>query len=183
MTNKKDIPIKKRGRPKSTATIENEKMNELFRNIPEHLKQTSEEKAYWKQWLDSLDETKKEILRNHNRAIPYDIIFDLESLGHEITQGYEQKILDKYHDKLNQIKLGQKKSNEEQTKDADLRAIELWGKYPTLVKRIISKNLTRYGASKMILDNWNKSQDGTPPSIRTIQSWYDRYSLQRVVAK
>jgi hypothetical protein len=169
-------PPAKKGRPKSAQTLEREKTEAWLKNPPAHiLPMTEEDKEWLRVFLESSEKARKSILEAHSPLIPHSLIYDLESIGHELLEGYEQAILNKYEEYKNKELIGRVSGSEETASQADTLARRLWGKNGSLVKRIQSDNLTPNGAAKIIFDDWkNKGIEGGKPSIKTISNWYKR---------
>lgn len=166
----------KRGRPKSAKTLERERTEAWLKNPPAHIPPMTEEDKEWlRAFLKSSEEARKSILEGHSPLIPHSLIYDLESIGHELLEGYEQAILDKYGEYKNKEFVGRVSGSDETASQADVMAKRLWTKNSALVKRIQSGNLTLNGASKIIHDDWeNKGVEGSKPSLKTISNWYKR---------
>jgi len=128
-----------------------------------------------KVFLESSEKARLSILEGHSPLIPHSLIYDLESIGHELLEGYEQVILDKYEQYKNKEIIGRANGSDETASQADASARRLWTKNWALVKRIDSGNLTLNGAAKIIIDDWgNKGIEGSKPTVRTISNWYER---------
>ena len=169
-------PTAKRGRPKSAQTLEREKTEAWLKNPAAHIPlMTEEDKAWVRVFLESSEKARKSILEGHSPLIPHSLIYDLESIGHELLHGHEQAILDKYEEYKNKETIGRANGSDEAASQADTSAKRLWTKNSALVKRIQSGNLTPNGAAKIIFDDWkNKGIEGGKPSIKTISNWYKR---------
>lgn len=171
----KKLPAK-RGRPKSVKTLERERTEAWLKNPPAHIPPMTEEDKEWlRVFLKSSEEARKSILKGHSPLIPHSLIYDLESIGHELLEGHEQAILDKYGEFKNKEFIGRLSGSDETASQADTLARRLWAKNSALLKRIESGNLTLNGASKIIHDDWvNKGVEGRKPSLKTISNWYKR---------
>ena len=171
--------IANRGRPKSPETLERERIEAMLKNRPTHIPPMTEEDKEWlRGFLESSAKARKSILDGHSPLIPHSLIYDLESIGHELLEGYEQAILDKYEEYKNKEFIGRANGSDETASQADVSASRLWTKNSALVKRIQSGNLTPNGAAKIIFDDWkNKGIEGGKPSIKTISNWYKRLRL------
>jgi len=177
MTTNKSL-IKKRGRPKSQETLEKESTEAWLKNLVAHIPPMAEEEKEWlKLFLESSEKARKSILKGHSPLIPHSLIYDLESIGHELLEGHEKAIFDKHEEYKNKEFIGRASGTHETASKADLMAKRLWTKNSALVKRIQSGNLTPNGASKIIFDEWkNRGIEGNKPSIKTIANWYKRIS-------
>lgn len=166
----------KRGRPKSAKTLEKERTEAWLKNPPAHiLPMTEKDKEWLRVFLKSSEEARKSILEGHSPLIPHSLIYDLESIGHELLEGYEQDILDKYEEYKNKEITGRINGADETASQANVMAKRLWTKNSALAKRIQSGNLTLNGASKIIHDDWqHRGTEGSKPSIKTISNWYKR---------
>jgi len=169
-------PPTKRGRPKNAQTLEREKAEAWLKNPPIHIPPMTEEDKEWlRVFLESSEKARKGILEGHGPLIPHSLIYDLESIEHELLEGYEQAILNKYEEYKNKEFIGRIRGSKETASQADILAKRLWTKNSALIKRIQSGNLTPNGASKIIFDDWqNKGIEGEKPSVKTISNWYKR---------
>ena len=169
-------PPAKKGRPKSVQTLEREKTEAWLKNPPAHIRLlTKKERRLLQDSFEASEKLRQNLLAGHSPLIPHSLIYDLESIGHELLEGYEQDILDKYGQYKNKETIGRANGSDEAASQADTSARRLWTKNSALVKRIESGNLTLNGASQIIFDDWkNKGIEGGKPSIKTISNWYKR---------
>jgi hypothetical protein len=89
---------RKRGRPKSTATIERESTESWLRNIPEQVKALFDDSGT-KEWLEQLESVRQEILSDykHDPTIPNKHAYEMASLGDESMFGHENDVLARGH--------------------------------------------------------------------------------------
>ena len=95
-------PPAKRGRPKSAQTLEREKIEAWLKNPPAHIRLlTKKERQLLKDSFEASEKLRQNLLAGHSPLIPHSLIYDLESIGHELLEGYEQAILNKYEEYKN----------------------------------------------------------------------------------
>lgn len=170
-----NTPPKKRGRPKSAATIEKENNTKLFENIPPHLKSSEKELEEQNEWVKMLQNYLKKLHAGFSPTIPAKVIDDLASINDESMSGYERQILDAYYRAENILADGQRNGAKSTAALANERAQTVWGKNPDLIRRIHSNNLSINSASKKILDEWDiRGDEEEKPTIRTLSNWYKR---------
>ncbi|MDH6300003.1 hypothetical protein [Polynucleobacter sphagniphilus] len=169
-------PITKRGRPKSSETLERERMEALLKNPPTYIPpMTKKDKQWWNDFINNSEEAQHAILEGCSPLLPHSLIYDLESLGDESMHGVEKIILDKFATYKNKETTGRINGADETASQADVKAKRLWAKNSALVRRIQSGNLMLNSASKIIFDDWeNKGIEGGRPSLKTISNWYKR---------
>lgn len=166
---------KKRGRPKSDKTLQAEEIDELFSNAPSHLKAHAEELKKQEEFIKFIQNSLKELHADFSPTIPHSVIEDFASIYDESMHGFEREILDSFYKSNKTLAEGQKVGGNVIATRANKRAQIIWEKNSDLARRIMSKNLTVNGASKIIFDNWDiRGDTDTKPSIRTIRSWYQR---------
>ena len=89
-------PPKKRGRPKSAATLERERIEEILKNTPVYLPKITAKKK--KQLLESIahgETIRLEILQTYKTSatIPDDHAYQMASLGDESMIGHEREVI------------------------------------------------------------------------------------------
>lgn len=160
---------KKRGRPKSEATIENERIDEILRNAAVRTKTTAENLEDFEWIHDYLEKLYSEF----SPTIPRELIRNYASLHDESMEGYQDQILHQWAKAHESLVDGQIKGANSISKQSRQRAQAVWGKNSDLVRRITNKNLSVTGASTKIITEWDKRGDGQKiPSIRTLFNWY-----------
>lgn len=166
---------KKRGRPKSSETLEKERIDEILSACPPALKMTPRQAEEQNEIFESLKKTLNDLYAEFSPTIPQELIENYASLHDESMDGYQKQILDKW-DKVHTVLVhGQESGARETAKKATERAQTVWGKNQDLARRIATKNLSETGASTIIFNEWDKRGDGElKPTIRTISNWYKR---------
>ena len=170
-----NLQSKKRGRPKSLKTLEKERIDEILSTCPPALKMTPKQAKEQNKIFESHRKILSDIHAEFSPTISQELIEEYASLHDESMHGYEQKIADKWEKAHAALSTGQKSGARETAKKAATRAQTIWGKNQDLAKRIATKNLSVTGASKIILNEWDKRGDGeSQPTVRTISNWYKR---------
>lgn len=170
-----NTPPKKRGRPKSAATIEKDNITKLFENIPPHLKSSKKGLEEQNKLVKMLQNYLKNLHAEFSPTIPAKVIDDLASINDDSMSGYERQILDAYYKAENILADGQLQGAKATSELANKRAQNVWGKNPDLIRRIHSGNLKINGASKILFIEWDKrGDDEEKPSVRTLTNWYKR---------
>lgn len=195
-----------RGRPKSAATLERERIEELLRTRPSHIPlKTDAEKTAILNWLSHLEKIRTEILKDHKTSatIPDEHAYVMASLGHEGFLGNEQTVLKKDEDYQRKSQENREDGGEAVRSEADRRAHELCTK-----NRILLESMKPFGrlslsdvASKIIRD-WaavhpdslvkgeskglkERGLAGDPPDTKTIKNYIRKASpfLEQRVGK
>lgn len=166
---------KKRGRPKSLKTLEKERIDEILSACPPALKMTPQQTKEQNEIFESYKKIVRDLYTEFSPTIPQELIEEYASLQDESTGGYEQKILANWKKAHEALSIGQKSGARETVKKATERAQKVWSKNQDLARRIVTKNLSVTGASKIILNEWDRRGDGeSQPTVRTISNWYIR---------
>jgi len=173
---------RKRGRPKGSQTLEREKTEALFKNLPAHTKMSSEEREELEKWLAESKKIEDQIYAGHSPTIPHDLILAVESLGDrglfeedDWVRASEHKTIKNYQTLVTAEQEGRTKGTRITSDKSKVRANSVWSKNSDLIGNI-GHRLTLHGASQKILDAWaTRGDDGKKPSIRTIQNWYNKY--------
>lgn len=167
---------KQRGRPKSPETLEKERIEAMFANLPAHTPRMSDEEQKEKNaHFDANKKIEEELIADFSPTIPDEIIYQLASLDDESMHGHKEAVLKKY-EKFQVAEHNGRLSGAKKTADkAKARANAVWGKSQDLVKRIGTSHSV-HSASQKILDDWvNRGDKGKKPSIRSIQNWYQTF--------
>lgn len=168
-------PSKRRGRPKSSETLEKERIDEILSAGSPALKITPEQAKEQNEIFESHKKILRDLHAQFSPTIPRKLIEEYASLHDESTDGYEQKILANWEKAHEELSIGQKSGGRETAKKATERTQTVWSKNQDLARRIAIKNLSVTGASTIIFNEWDKRGDGrSKPSIRTISNWYKR---------
>jgi len=140
---------RKRGRPKSPQTLELERIDKMLEEAPDSLKMNSEQRIQHEEWLANLESRRLEILKEYKHGVttPDEHAYLMDSLGHEMFQGYEQQIL------------ANDKRYAEDAKSYRRRGAATTAESSTTRKnQIIKKN-------KILIDKMNNSQTYTVNSV------------------
>jgi hypothetical protein len=165
----------KRGRPTSESTKEKRRLEEMFANPPDHFGEMTEaEKKDVGEMLDNMEEVRKEILKTykHSATTPNQHAYDMASIGDEMLEGHEARILQRDKEYAKRARGFQQSSGKETKKVANTKAKEIYLKNKSLIDKI--KPLGHHSvtsAAKTILLHWNKRGiHGEKPSERTIRN-------------
>ena len=165
----------KRGRPISESTKEKLRLEKMFANPPEHIREMTEaETKDVQEMLDNMEETRKEILRTfkHSATTPDQHAYDMASIGDEMMEGHEEKILQRDEEYETRARNFQQSGGKETKSAADVRAKEIYDLNKSLIDKI--RPLGQHSvtsAAKIILMGWNnRGIHGEKPSERTIRN-------------
>lgn len=186
---------KTKGRPKSAATIELERMNEMLKNIPAYIKMTASEIAEVGKNLESAEVIRRQILKDYKTSpsIPDDHAYLMASLGDESLIGHEAGIISR-DNQLREKAQEHREAGAESTKTgAEKRATELCKKNRMLLERLApTGNLSLSDIAKKIIKEWaflppgsrmpgepdtlmKRGIGGEPPTERTIRNYIGTY--------
>ena len=190
-------PPKKRGRPKSAATLETERIEEMLQNTPAYLPKITAEKK--NQLLESIahgEAIRLEILKTYKTSatIPDDHAYQMASLGDESMIGYEQQVIQRDARYQQQAKALRAAGVLKVRKTAARRAKELCDKNRVLLETMKPfGHLTLSDVASKIRRDWSNVHPhslmpgetgkltergivGDPPSIRTIKNYIQQAS-------
>ncbi len=170
---------RKRGRPKSSQTLELEKTEALFKNLPAHTKMSSEEREELEKRLAESKKIEDQIYAGHSPTIPHDLILAMESLGDrelfeedEELLNAEAVVIEKYNKLEEATKRGQKDGAAVIAKKAFIRAKTFWDSNPDFFEAM-GRPRNANTTAQRIIDNWPTCGNGGKlPSINTIKNWY-----------
>jgi hypothetical protein len=197
---------KGRGRPPSQETIEMRRIEEMFKNQPEHIKQA--DLTHQDGMLKNLDETEAKILSDYKSypTVPHSHIFEMASVGDESLQGYDLLIIERDDSLKNDIQIDRQTGSNVTKENAAKIAKELCEKNKILLERMKPfGNLSKSETAKRIKAQWKDipvesrqpgeenlacrgvddfgSEPGKIPSVRTIERYIDigsPFTQQRV---
>lgn len=166
---------KRRGRPKKPLSEELERLETLLSNAPLHVKKlAAAEQSNLKQDFLKNEQIEKEIYKAYGVG-PYvskNLALEMESVGDESVNGFENKILDKFSEAQEALKDSRLMGASKTKENAKNRAYEIWGKNLDLYEKIANQEIKPDLAVKIILRAWETRGDGGPsPSINTIKKW------------
>ena len=133
----------KRSRPKSTETVERERIETMLRNPPPYIpRMTDEEREELDRQSAANKRIEEEIYAGYSPTIPHDLILALESIGDrdlfeetpEILAA-EQKIIRKYHTLVEAEENGRIKgarTTSDKAKCWDIVLVTMFSKYGTI---------------------------------------------------
>ena len=178
---------KKRGRPKSEATLERERVEEMLKSVPEHRRMTPTEKGQMQALSENLDQLKKEILKDYPTPIPRHLAYEMASLGDESMEGHEQDVLRRYEVARSNNLKNLSDGTTAKENSAAKRRVEILLKNEALINKIGTRPYTANHVAKKILKEWysiplggrvgesshlkKRGDDEKCPSIRTLTGW------------
>jgi hypothetical protein len=161
-----------RGRPKSKATIEKERIEALFRNKPPHLIRDDG-------FTSSIDlergkQIEDELLAAFPRSVSHHIIFAAYSHFEDPAEDIMVQAL--VAKALAAVSNGQILGGEITKQKSLKKATALWTKNQDLVVMMQTKGKADRTAWK-IINAWDKRGiDCDPPSVNTIKNWFKQYT-------
>lgn len=183
---------KKRGRPKSEATLKRERAENQLKNKPSWIVDTPErqkKRGELKQWIKEDDQREKQFLKAHNSPpMPANLVLAMASIGDESLVGYEQHIIELHGAVSKTVRYGQASGGKTIGDRAKARKRELLKKNWTLVAKIGTPPWTASRIAKIIHKEWeailpagrmlgepstlNCRGDGQKkPALRTLRDW------------
>lgn len=174
------IVKKKRGRPPSPATLEQRRIVDMLKNMPDYIvRLTKEEKQQAEDLFNASEINRKQILRQYKTSviIPDEHAYAMASLGDESMEGYEGIVLEQdveYRRLSAQYRINGAKKTQIEAKD---RMRSLFFKNEFLVNRIKPNgNLTINGVAEIIAKEWGgRGVHDDAPSTRTIRNALKNY--------
>ena len=179
-----------RGRPKSEATIQREKIDALFASRPSYL--PKEESALTKALREAKphnDAVEQQILRDYkyDATVPDDHAFTMASLGDESLYDHEAAII--AQDQAHIARVARQRANGARAtkQNASYRAAKVIAKNKVMLSEFLcARGESINAVAKKILDEWDYVSaeqrirdetitargDGSPvPSHRTLRNW------------
>jgi hypothetical protein len=179
-----------RGRPKSEATIQREKIDALFASRPSYL--PKEESALTKALREAKphnDAVEQQILRDYkyDATVPDDHAFTMASLGDESLYGHEAAII--AQDQAHIARVARQRANGARAKkqNASYRAAKVTAKNKVMLSEFLyARGESVYAVAKKILVEWDyvsaeqrirdetitaRGDGGPAPSHRTLRDW------------
>jgi len=172
----------KPGRPKKPSTLEKERVILLLSNPPAHVRRLTDDQIEKLRASSALVENDRKTLlkrfKFYGRAIPEALIYQLDSIEHEIYNiDQVAKIKKIFNDLTQSINRRRVQGTKTTSENALIRAKAVWSKNEVLVERIAKKTMTINSASIRILENWEDLGDGKQkPSQRTLANWFNKIS-------
>ena len=187
-----------RGRPKSAATIERERIDTLFASIPSHLQK--EESALTNNLREAKpynDAIEQQILQDYkyDATVLDDHAFTMASLGDESLYGHEAAIIaqdETHRERVARQRINGARATKQNSKN---RAEAVIAKNKILISQLIdSRKQPVFRVAKKIRSEWHVTTvaqrisgeplslkargDGGPcPSERTVRNWINQYYL------
>ncbi len=179
-----------RGRPKSEATIQREKIDALFASRPSYL--PKEESALTKALREAKphnDAVEQQILRDYkyDATVPDDHAFTMASLGDESLYGHEAAII--AQDQAHIARVARQRANGARAtkQNASYRAAKVTAKNKVMLSEFLyARGESVYAVAKKILVEWDyvsaeqrirdetitaRGDGGPVPSHRTLRDW------------
>lgn len=179
-----------RGRPKSEATIQREKIDALFASRPSYL--PKEESALTKALREAKphnDAVEQQILRDYKYdvTVPDDHAFTMASLGDESLYGHEAAII--AQDQAHIARVARQRLNGARAtkQNASYRAAKVIAKNKVMLSEFLyARGESIYAVAKKILNEWDyvsieqltrgetitaRGDGGPVPSHRTLRDW------------
>jgi hypothetical protein len=174
---------KKRGRQKTERTLERERTEEMFRNIPAHCRMTPSEGKEARDQIAASRLIEKQLLKEHKSPpMPAKLVFQIESAGPELmTDAQIQETISEYARVAKNIQEGQEAGGQKLADKADERRNKVLQKnHDIAVKVTTQKWSVNRGATKLY-DEWDKLGDGLPrPAIRTLRRWLNIFLAENI---
>jgi hypothetical protein len=164
---------KPRGRPKSPATIENERIEAMFKNKPSHIK--DQEDGFTSTFdYEHAKQIAAELIADFPRTVPHDLIFAVNSHFEDPEDEVKVQIL--MEQALAAATAGQFKGGNALRQNAISKAHALWNKNQDLITKMQTPGLADFTA-KLIIQKWDtRGLEGNPPSPNTIKNWFKQYT-------
>ena len=136
---------KGRGRPPSQETIERHRIEEMFKNRPQHIKQADFDDQ--DAMLKSMDAACRDLLSHYKSypTIPQSHIYEMASIGDEAMHSYESLIIQNNERLMDDIHIDRQKGSQETQSNSQKTARALCEKNKILLERMqpfgrLSKN-------------------------------------------
>lgn len=163
---------KKRGRPKTERTIERERIEEILRNPPPHIRNSTLTPFSFDH--KQAEEIEKQILKDHKSPpTPANIVYEIESAGPEnMTHAEIQATVTKYDRVGKYIHEGQIKGGKTLSDKAAKRIEQVMRKNSDVIGKLASGSWSVNRAANKIRDEWDARGDGQEkPSTRQLRRW------------
>lgn len=163
---------KKRGRPKTEKTIERERIEEILRNPPPHIRNSTLTPFFFDH--KQAEETEKQMLKDHKSPpMPASIVYEIESAGPEfMTHAEIQATVAEYDRIAKNIHQGQITGGKTLADKAAKRIEQVMRKNSDVIGRLASKSWSVNRAANKIRDEWATRGDGQEkPSTRQLTRW------------
>lgn len=190
------VKDRKRGRPKSSATLERERIKEMFAQMPPFLPNgESELMRQLKASMPQVEEIERQILRDykHDASVPSSHAYAMASVGDEAMSGYDSLILAQDEAHRQRIANQRKSGTNTQKKNARDRAEKIVEKNKLMLSELVgARGKSVCVAAKKIRGEWShvtiaqrvKGEvltargDANPaPSLRTLREWITRRQI------
>jgi hypothetical protein len=190
------MTTKKRGRPLGEETLEKQRIEKMMREIPAHIPRlAAAEKAELEESFKNSQKIRHEILKKfkHGSWTPDQHAYNMESLGHESFEGYEQQVHDD-EDRYNRLaKKIRSDAGAENKRKAKPRQDEVMKVNKSLIEKLNSSSTYNvHRIATMIHEQWKSmkptnrlaSEDksmscrgdgGEAVSVRTIERWLEQH--------
>jgi hypothetical protein len=163
---------KKRGRPKTERTIERERIEEMLRNPPPHIRNSTLTPFPFDH--KQADEIEKKMLKDHKSPpMPAKIVYEIESAGPEnMTHAEIQATVTKYNRVAKYIHEGQITGGKTLADKAAKRIEKVLQKNSDISEKVASESWSVNRAANKIHEEWDARGDGQKkPSTKTLRRW------------
>jgi hypothetical protein len=163
---------KKRGRPKTERTIERERIEEMLRNPPPHIRNSTLTPFPFDH--EQAEEIEKQMLKDHKSPpMPAKIVYEIESSGPEnMTHAEIQATVAEYDRIAKNIHQGQITGGKTQADKAAKRIEQVMRKNSDVIGKLASGSWSVSRAANKIHDEWDARGDGQKkPSTRQLRRW------------
>ena len=163
---------KKRGRPKTERTIEKERIEEMLRNPPPHIRNSTLTPFPFDH--KQAEEIEKQMLKDHKSPpMPAKIVYEIESAGPEnMTHAEIQATVTKYDRVAKYIHEGQITGGKTLADKAAKRIEQVMRKNSDVNGKLASGSWSVNRAANKIHEEWDARGDGQKrPSTKTLRRW------------
>ncbi len=177
---------KKRGRPKNKSTKERERIEEMLRNPPPHIRNSKRKPLTFDH--KQAEEIEKQMLKDHKSPpMPANIVYGIESAGPEFMTDDEIALTQAEYTRIKEnIHQGQIAGGHKLTDNKNSRREKVFQKNPVLLQKLSSGIWTANRVANKFFDEWDAIQphgrllgevhsargDGLKkPTIRNLTRW------------
>lgn len=163
---------KKRGRPKTEQTIEMERIEEMLRNPPPHIRNSTLTPFPFDH--KQAEEIEKQMLKDHKSPpMPSNIVYEIESAGPEnMTHAEIQATVAEYDRVAKNIHQGQITGGKTIANRAVERIAKVLQKNSDIAEKVASGSWSVTRAANKIHEEWDARGDGQKkPSTKTLRRW------------
>jgi len=172
---------KKRGRPKTEKTLERERIEEMLRNPPSHIRDSKRTPIIFDH--KQAEAIEKQMLKDHKSPpMPASIVFAIESAGPEFMDETEiQATVAEYTRVAKNIYQGQIAGGKKLADRAAERIEQVLKRNPDIAEKVASGAWRVNRGAMKIYDEWDKRGDGLQrPSVRNITRWLNIFLAKNI---